>query len=395
MNSTSSIRRRTLLAAGVGLAALMAAPFAASAADTVKIGAPFNVTGGLSSLDAPALNGAKLKAKEINDAGGIDGKKIELVIYDTKTDPTVIASVASQLLNSDKVPVAMGFTDSDSALALGPIFQQAGVPFVTPGATSPKLPEQVGTDMFLACFGDNVQAAAGAEFVLNDLKGKNVYLLRDNSTEYTTLLAKYFDEAFTKGGGTIVARDDYKSGDTSYTAQITKLKALSTKPDVLYVSAMPDDIGLIVKQMRQAGVTQPIVGGDGYDTPLLLSVGGKAANDTYYSTHAYMATDSTDAIKKFYTDYKAAYGTDPENAFAALGYDTVGLIADAIKRAGSEDPAKIRDALAATKDFKGITGSITYPPDSRVPQKTVTMIGVKDDRLMLAGEVTPTYIPAP
>jgi len=396
MNSTTGIQRRTLLAAGVGLAALVAAPFAASAADTVKIGAPFNVTGALSSLDAPALNGAKLKAKEINDAGGIDGKQIELVIYDTKTDPTVIASVASQLLNSDKVPVAMGFTDSDSALALGPIFQQAGVPFVTPGATSPKLPEQVGTDMFLACFGDNVQAAAGAQFVLDTLKGKNVYLLRDNSSEYTTLLAKYFDDAFTKGGGTIVARDDYKSGDTSYTAQITKLKALPAKPDVLYVSAMPDDIGLIVKQMRQAGVTQPIVGGDGYDTPLLLSVGGKGANDTYYSTHAYMATEgSTPAIEKFYADYKAAYGTDPENAFAALGYDTVGLIADAVKRAGSDDPAKIRDALAATKDFPGITGSITYPPDSRVPQKTVTMIGVKDEKLMLAGEVTPTYIPAP
>jgi branched-chain amino acid transport system substrate-binding protein len=159
---------------------------------------------------------------------------------------------------------------------------------------------------------------------------------------------------------------------------------------------MPDDIGLIVKQMRQAGVTQPIVGGDGYDTPLLIQVGGSGANDTYYSTHAYMATEgSTDAIKKFYTDYKAAYGTDPENAFAALGYDTVGLIADAIKRAGSEDPAKIRDALAATKDFPGITGSVTYPEGSRVPQKTVTMIGVKDDKLMLAAEVTPSFIPEP
>jgi branched-chain amino acid transport system substrate-binding protein len=389
-------RRSALLAAGLCAAALMIGAGAASAADTIKIGAPFNVTGALSSLDAPALNGAKLKAKEINDAGGVDGKQIELVIYDTKTDPTVIASVASQLLDSDKVPVAMGFTDSDSALALGPIFQQAGVPFVTPGATSPKLPEQVGSDMFLACFGDNVQAAAGAEFVLNTLKGKKVYLLRDNSTEYTTLLAKYFDDAFTKGGGTIIARDDYKSGDKSFTAQITKLKAQSDKPDVLYVSAMPDDIGLIVKQMRQAGVTQPIVGGDGYDTPLLIQVGGSAANDVYYSTHAFMASDgATDAIKKFYTDYKAAYGTDPENAFAALGYDTVGLIADAVKRAGSEDPAKIRDALAATKDFPGITGSITYPADSRVPQKTVTMIGVKDDKLMLAAEVTPTYIPAP
>jgi branched-chain amino acid transport system substrate-binding protein len=392
MKRTGLFRRGALLAAGFGL---MMAGSAGALADSIKIGAPFNVTGALSSLDAPALNGAKLKAKEINDAGGIDGKQIELVVYDTKTDPTVIASVASQLLNSDKVPVAMGFTDSDSALALGPIFQQAGVPFVTPGATSPKLPDQIGTDMFLACFGDNVQAASGAEFVRNKLNGKNVYLLRDNSAEYTTLLAKYFDEAFTKGGGTIIARDDYKSGDKSFTAQITKLKALSDKPDVLYVAAMPDDIGLVVKQMRQAGVTQPIVGGDGYDTPLLIQVGGAASNDVYYSTHAYMATDSTDAIKKFYTDYKAAYGTDPENAFAALGYDTVGLIADAIKRAGSEDPAKIRDALAATKDYPGITGSITYPADSRVPQKSVTMIGVKDQKLMLAAEVTPSFIPAP
>ncbi len=392
MKRTGIFRRGALLAAGFGL---LITGSAAAQADSIKIGAPFNVTGALSSLDAPALNGAKLKAKEVNDAGGIDGKQIELVVYDTKTDPTVIASVASQLLNSDKVPVALGFTDSDSALALGPIFQQAGVPFVTPGATSPKLPDQVGTDMFLACFGDNVQAASGAEFVRDKLNGKNVYLLRDNSTEYTTLLAKYFDEAFTKGGGTIIARDDYKSGDKSFTAQITKLKALSDKPDVLYVAAMPDDIGLVVKQMRQAGVTQPIVGGDGYDTPLLIQVGGAASNDVYYSTHAYMATDSTDAIKKFYTDYKAAYGTDPENAFAALGYDTVGLIADAIKRAGSEDPAKIRDALAATKDYLGITGSITYPADSRVPQKSVTMIGVKDQKLMLAAEVTPTFIPAP
>lgn len=394
MKGTGYFRRGVLLAAAFGLAALAGATTAS--ADSIKIGAPFNVTGGLSSLDAPALNGAKLKAKEINDAGGINGKTIELVIYDTKTDPTVIASVASQLLNSDKVPVAMGFTDSDSALALGPIFQTAGVPFVTPGATSPKLPEQVGTDMFLACFGDNVQAAAGAEFVLSKLSGKNVYLLRDNSAEYTTLLAKYFDEALTNGGGKIVARDDYKSGDTSFTAQITKLKALSEKPDVLFVSAMPDDIGLIVKQMRQAGVTQPIVGGDGYDTPLLLSVGGKAANDVYYTTHAYMATSgSTPAIAKFYADYKAAYGTEPENAFAALGYDTVGLIADAIKRAGSDDPAKIRDALAATKDYAGITGSITYPADIRVPQKTVTILGVKDDKLSLAAEVMPNWIPAP
>jgi branched-chain amino acid transport system substrate-binding protein len=376
-------------------AGLVGAGSDASAQDKVKIGAPFNLTGGLSSLDTPALNGAKLKAKEINDAGGIDGRQIDLVVYDTKTDPTVVASVASQLLNQDKVTVGLGFTDSDSALALGPIFQQAGIPFVTPGATSPKLPEQVGDTMFLACFGDNVQAAAGAEFVKSKLGAKNVYVLRDNAAEYTTLLAKYFEEAFTQGGGAIAARDDYKSGDKSFTAQITKLKALAAKPDVLFVSAMPDDIGLVVKQMRQAGITQPIVGGDGYDTPLLLSVGGSASNEVYYTTHAYMAADSTPDIQAFYKAYKAAYGTEPENAFAALGYDTVGLIADAIKRAGSSDPAKIRDALAGTSGYKGITGSISYPQGTRVPAKTVSMIGVKDQKLYLAGEVTPSFIAQP
>jgi branched-chain amino acid transport system substrate-binding protein len=381
------------LALTAGLAIVAAGP--ASAQDKIKIGAPFNVTGALSSLDAPELNGAKLKVKEINDAGGIGGKMIDLVVYDTKSDPTVIASVASQLVNQDKVSVGVGFTDSDSALALGPIFQQAGIPFVTPGATSPKLPDQVGDTMFLACFGDNVQAAAGADFVKGKLGAKNVYLLRDNAAEYTTLLAKYFEDAFTHQGGAVVARDDYKSGDKSFTAQITKLKALSAKPDVLYVAAMPDDIGLVVKQMRQAGVTQPIVGGDGYDTPLLISVGGTGSNDVYYTTHAYMATDSTPEIQAFYKAYKAAYGTEPENAFAALGYDTVGLIADAIKRAGSADPAKIKEALAKTSGYKGITGSISYPQGVRVPAKTVSMIGVKDQKLFLAGEVTPNYIAQP
>ncbi len=383
------------MTAGLAIASSSFSSRLAAADDTIKIGAPFNVTGALSSVDAPALNGAKLKAKEINDAGGVLGKKIELVIYDTKTDPTVIASTASQLINQDKVPVALGFTDSDAVLALGPIFETAGVPFVTPGATSPKLPEQVGSQMFLACFGDNVQAAAGAEYVLGKLSGKTVYLLRDNTTEYTTLLAKYFREAYEHGGGKIVLTDDYKHGDTSFTAQITKLKALSAKPDVLYVSAQPDDIGVVVKQMRQAGLTQPIVGGDGYDTPLLLSVGGKAANNVFFSTHAFMGEDSTPGIVKFYQAYKAAYNTPPENAFAALGYDTVGLVADAITRAGSVDSAKIRDALAATQGYKGITGSISYSQGSRVPDKTVSIIGVKDEKLFLASEVTPTWIAKP
>jgi branched-chain amino acid transport system substrate-binding protein len=394
-----TITRRGVMGvvAAAGAAGTMPTPWIrrAAAAEPIKIGAPANLTGNQSSIDQPALNGIKLKAKEINAAGGALGRQLELVTYDCKSDPTVTATVASQLLNQDKVVVAVGLNDSDYVLAVGPIFQKAGVPFVTPGATSPKLPDQIGNTTFLACFGDNVQAAAGAEFVLGKLKAKNVYLLRDNSTEYTTLLAKYFDVALTHGGGKIVLRDDYKTGDRSFTAQITKLKAMSPKPEVLFISAQPDDVGLVIKQMRQAGVTQPIVGGDGYDTPLLLKVGGKGANNVYFSTHAYMAEDSTPGVKKFFTGYKKEYGTVPENAFAALGYDGLGLVADAIGRAGSVEPDKIREALSVSKGYPGVTGAISYRPGIRVPDKTVTIIGVHQEKLSLAGEVTPSWIAEP
>jgi len=379
-----------VLAAGTLPAPWIARAFAA---DVIKIGAPANLTGNQSSVDQPSLNGVKLRTKEINDAGGVLGRKLELVTYDTKSDPTIAATVGSQLVNQDKVAVALGLNDSDYVLAIGPIFQKAGIAFITPGATSPKLPEQIGDSAFLACFGDNVQAAAGAKFVLETLKAKTAYLLRDNATEYTTLLAKYFDAAFTQGGGKIVARDDYKAGDRSFTAQITKLKSLSPKPEIVFVSAQPDDVGLVVKQMRQAGVNQPIVGGDGYDTPLLLQVGGKGANNVFFTTHAFMSEEGAPAVRKFFSEYRKAYRTSPENAFAALGYDTLGLVADAIGRAGTTDPGKIRDALAVTKGYPGVTGSISYRPGIRVPDKTVTVIGVKQGKLTLAGEVTPDWIP--
>jgi branched-chain amino acid transport system substrate-binding protein len=368
----------------------------ASAQDTIKIGNAYNLTGGMSSLDVPASNGAKLAAKEINAAGGVLGMQLELVEYDGKTDPATITNVASQMIDGDKVAVIGGFTDSDSALALGPIAQTAGIPFVTAGATSPLLPDQIGDTMFLAPFGDNVQAAVGAEYALNELGLKTAYLLSDTGSEYTVLLAKYFKDAFENGGGQLLLEDTYKTGDKSFSAQITKLKALETQPEFLFISALPDDIGTILKQVRQAGITSPVVGGDGYDTPLLLEVGGEAAENTYFTTHALMdAEGGSDAVKKFMTAYQAEYGNAPENAFAALGYDTVYLIADAITRAGSADPAAIKDALAQTSGLAAVTGAITYADGAHVPQKAVTVIGVKEGKLYLAGEYAPAYVPAP
>ena len=372
------------------------AGFSGAQGDPIKIGNAYNLTGSMSSLDVPASNGAKLAAKEINAAGGVLGRQIELVEYDGKTDAATITNIASQMIDSDKVVAIGGFTDSDSALALGPIAQKAGIPFVTAGATSPLLPTQIGDYMFLAPFGDNVQAAVGAEFSLKNLKARTSYLLIDKGSEYTVLLGKFFKDAYTKGGGKIALEDTYKSGDKSFAAQITKLKALKTKPAMLFVSALPDDIGTLVKQMRQAGVTQPIVGGDGYDTPLLVQVGGAAANNVYFTTHALMdAKLGSSSVKKFMTAYKKEFGKDPDNAFAALGYDTVYLISDAIKRAKSTEGAKIRDALAATKGLKAVTGTISYAPGVRVPQKGVTVIGVKNKALFLAAEMVPGYVPKP
>jgi branched-chain amino acid transport system substrate-binding protein len=364
-------------------------------AGTIKIGGGFALTGAESSLDLPAANGAKLAVKQINAAGGVLGSQIDLIIHDSKYDKAVTAQTAKQFVEEDKVPVFIGYTDTDSVIAAGPTMQSAKIPFITVGATSPKIPSQVGDMMFLACFGDNVQAAVGAEYSY-DKFGHSAYFLWDKGIEYTTLLGAYFKSRFTELGGKIVLEDSYADDATDFSAQITKIKALNPQPDFYYVAAMPYNVGPLVKQFRNAGIKGPIVGGDGYDTPDILTVAGEAANNVYFTTHALMdATGGTDGIKKFMADYKTEYGHDPENAFAALGYDTVYLMVDAIKRAGSTDSAAVKAAIEATKDFKGITGSITFSASSHVPQKGVTMIAIQGGKFTLGAEVVPQKVPAP
>ena len=382
----------------VAVLALLAAGCGGKGAggNAIKIGVIYNMTGSQASLDSPSANGAKLAAKELNAAGGVLGKKIELAVYDGKSDAATIANSATQLTQTDKVVAMLGFSDSDMVMAAAPTAAKAGIVFVSSGATSPKLPDQVPDYLYLACFGDNVQAAAGAEYAVNTLKVKTVYLLIDKGMEYTLLLGKYFKERFVELGGKVVLEDNYQTGDKDYSAQITKLKGQKAMPDMIYISAGPDDIGTIVKQFRDAAVKKPIMGGDGYDTPLLVQVAGAGAENVYFTTHSLMdASLGTDAVKKFIADYQAEYKTAPENAFAGLGYDTLKLIADAIKRAGSADPKAIRQALNATKDLAGVTGSITFQPGSRIPQKGVTVILVKGGMFTLAQEVVPQMVPAP
>lgn len=361
--------------------------------ETIKIGLGFDLTGAESSLDLPASNGAQLAIDEINAAGGVLGKQLEGISHDTRYDMALTAQVAQQFVEQDGVISVVGFTDSDSVLASGPIIQDAGIPFITAGATSPLLPEQVGDLFFMACFGDNVQAAAAAEYAYANF-GDTAYLLTDTGVEYTTLLAEYFKARFTELGGTIVLEDTYADDATDFTTQITKVRALAEQPAFYFISAMPYNVGPVVLQMRQAGLDGPIVGGDGYDTPDIVSVAGESANNVFFTTHALMDSElGTDGIKAFIEAYTEKYGHAPENSFAPLGYDAVKLLADAIERAGSTDAAAIQAALQETTDFPGVTGSITFGEGVQIPQKGVTIIEIVDEVFTLAAEVVPEVVP--
>ncbi len=391
------MKRKLLFILLLSAALMGGSALAATAADMIKIGGTYNLTGDMASLDVPAANGSKLAVKEINAAGGVLGRQIQFILYDGKTESATNGNIATQLVNSDSVVAIVGNTDSDSALAIGPIAQKAGIPYLTAGATSPQLPNQVGDNMFLEPFGDNVQAAAGAEFAVNKLGGKTCWLLWDKGTEYTTLLAKYFKTRFTELGGKVVLEDTYTQGDTDFSAQITRLKALSPQPAILYVAALQaSDAGALAKQIRSAGIKLPMIGGDGYDGPELVGVGGSGAENVYFSTHALMdSKNGSSKMKAFIASYNKEYGHDPEGAFAALGYDAVYLMADAIKRAGSADSGAIRTALAATKGFAGVTGSVTYQPGQRIPQKTVTIVAIKNGQYTLGALVVPAKVPQP
>lgn len=365
---------RTVLGGAIALLMGLSAP--AAAQETIKIGALYNVTGGMSSLDGPSLNGAKLAAKQINDSGGLLGKKVELIAPDTKTDQQETAKAAQRVL-SEGVVAGIGQSDTTFVMAAAPLFQEKGIPFVTSGATHPMLPQWVGEYMFMTPFGDDDQSYAIADYTYDKLGARQVAVWTDQSMDFTKALSKFFKERFQDRGGKVVGEDSFMMGDTDFSAQIARLASLDPKPDAVFVSAIPSEAGLSVKQIREQGIDMPIVSGDGFDTELVSTVPGPdLADKVYFSTHTYRADDRPE-VAKFIEDYKAEYGKEPENAFAPLGYDAMMLVADAIKRAGSAEPDKIREALANTRGFKGVTGEIGYTRETMVPPKPVSVISVQ------------------
>ena len=362
---------------------------AKSGGDTVKIGAIAEMTGANASYGTSMMRGFKLAVKEINAAGGINGKKLQLVEADTKSEPAEAANAMSKLISQDKVPMVAGIFTSSSAIAACNISESSKVPFLAIGATNPTVTltkdGKTKPNTFRVCFIDHFQGTVGANFVLNELKAKKAAIYVDNSSDYAKGLAAFFKQAYTSKGGTVVAEEAYLQKDTDFKAVLTKIKA--TNPEVLYVPGYYEEVGKIAKQSRELVLNCAIVGGDGWDSPKLVEIAGAAAlNNTFFTNHYSPESDSAES-KAFVAAFEKEYNQKPD-APAVLGYDGIRLMADAIKRAGSADSAKVAAALADTKSFKAVTGE-TSLNDKHDAVKSAVIIELKDGKQAYRATVKP------
>ncbi len=356
---------KRLFALAIAMAASFALGTAVHAQDEIKVGVYASLTGGQASFGISQGNAIQLGAEEINAAGGVLGKKLKLVVDDDRSMPGESATIVRKQIASDKVCAILGEFASSRSLEGGPICQESKIPMISPGSTNPKVTE-IGDYIFRTCFLDSFQGEVMARFAIS--KGyKKAAILTDEKQDYSKGLAQYFKENFVKAGGEIVKEQSYSSGDKDFRAQLTSIK--STKPDVIFLPGYYNEVALIGKQARQFGIKVPMMGGDGWEGDSLLKIAGNSLDGCFFSTH-FSADNQDPAVQAFIAHYKAKYGSVPD-CQAALGYDTVKLLAQAITKAGSTDPKAIRDAVAAIKDFNGVTGKISLDANRNASKPAV------------------------
>ena len=364
--------KRILLALTVIASLLSACQPAGNNADKVRIGVFMSTTGSTANFGISSVNGIKLAADEINAAGGINGKQVELLVQDDRSDASEAATIVTKFVTQDQVHAVLGEVASSRSIAAAPIAQNAKIPMLTPSSTNPEVTKK-GDFIFRSCFIDPYQGAAIAQFAAKTLGAKSAAIMVDRKNDYSTGLEKVINETFTKFGGKIVATQSYQEGDQDFNAQLTSLKG--SNPEVIFVPGYYNDVGLIAKQARDKGITVPLIGGDGWDSEQLYKIGGTALNGSYFTNH-YSPYDTDPRVQKFVSDYKARYSSTPD-ALAATAYDAARIMFDAIKRSKSLSGQDIRDALAATKDFPGVTGTVTFN-EHRDAVKPIVMIEIKD-----------------
>ena len=350
--------------------------------DEIKIGANFEMTGNVANYGAATLDGLKLAIKEVNDAGGVNGKKITIVDADNKSEASEAVNAATKLISDDKVKVIVGPAVTANVIAESQVATDNKVPVIAPDATSPDVTVengQVKPYIFRSCFIDPQQGSVMAKFATENLKAKTAVIYVDNSTDYSKSLGKVFKEKFEAAGGKVLDQQAFVAKDTDFKATLTTLKAANA--DVIFVPAYYEEVGKIVKQARELGITCPILGTDGWDDPKVADIAGAdALNNTYFSTHY---SDKDESVKGFVDAFTQEYGHAP-NVFAALGYDAGKMLVDAIKRAGSDDPEAIRKALEETKDLKVGTGTITMDKNHNPIKQAVILENKGGDRVMVA-----------
>jgi branched-chain amino acid transport system substrate-binding protein len=353
------------------------------AANDIPIGVYAATSGSEAAFGQATVQGEKLAAEEINNAGGVLGKKIRLVIEDDQGKAEEAASVVTKLITHDNVLAILGENSSNQSLAAAPICQASKVPMISPSSTNPSVTKK-GDYIFRVCFTDPYQGKALAMFVRTNLHATTAAILRDNKNDYSVGLAEVIRKEFTALGGRIVAEQSYSGGDSDFRPQLTAIKGAN--PQVLFIPGFYTEVGQIAIQARDLGMTIPMVGGDGWDSPTVIQIGGKSVDGCYFSDH-YFVGEPRPAVQRFVAEIRRRSGNNPD-ANSALGYDALYTLTNAIKRAGSLDRKAIRDQIAATKDYQGVSGVITMGPD-RDPIKPVAMIKIDGGTTHFAGWIQP------
>jgi branched-chain amino acid transport system substrate-binding protein len=355
----------------------------AEAQEEIKIGEVNPISGAIGQYGTTCHQGIQLAIEQANQNGGVLGKKIQLLTEDNQSRAGETSTIVRKLVTQDKVAAIVGDLTSSATLEGGPIAQAAKIPMVTPLATNPKV-TQIGDYIFRVCFIDEFQGRVMARFALEELKAKKAAILTDTKQDYSVGLSGFFDQTFTGGSGTVVRQQSYSSGDADFRAILTSVKA--SHPDVVFVPGYYPEVSIILKQARQLGIDAPFIGCEAWDSPTLLAVAGKSADGCYFSNQ-FSPDDPSSVVQEFGRTYQAKFSARPDN-FAALGYDAARVVIDAIKRAGSTEPAAIRDALARTKDFPGVSGNITIDPN-RNASKPAVVLAIKEGRIQYFEKINP------
>jgi branched-chain amino acid transport system substrate-binding protein len=323
-------------------------------ADTILIGNYGSLTGTEATFGISTRDGIQLAIDETNAQGGINGKKLELKVYDNQGKPEEARLSVEKLINVDRAVAILGEVASTRSLAAAPVAQQNKVPMISPSSTNPDVTKK-GEYIFRTCFIDPFQGEVMAKFVFNSLKLKKGAILRDSKSDYSMGLADYFQKTLVALGGQVIADEKYASGDSDFKAQLTSLKQKNV--EFIFIPGYYTEVGLIARQARELGLKQPLLGGDGWDSPKLSEIGGAAMENGYFSNH-YTAEDTRPEVVEFIKAYQAKFNSTPDG-LAAAGYDAAKVLIEALKKSPSLNGDDVRKAIAATKDHKGVTGSIS------------------------------------